>query len=213
MRLERFKIENLIPSSVLGMGLPYLKFPNSSEILQGADGKFEGKNTITVADKFSGINGNGATGLDIRELDKTSALGYAFTMPVGFKLNGELIQLPWEPIVGISSSKTIVQTPLAGNTRRGSVIEIINSENYDITIAGHCYDHTHTSYPEDQVEKLKKLDNYTGSIEIISALTDLFDISNVVITKLNLPAMQGKPYVQNYTMQLISDEDFLLIQD
>lgn len=214
MRLERFKIENLIPSSFFGVGLPVLIPPDATTINTPSGTKVDGqKSSITQGDAVGSILQNTRVKSSIRELNTTSLLGYAFTMPVGFKINGTLIQLPWEPIVSIDSSKIIKETPLAGNTRRGSVIEVINSTNYEINIAGHCYDNTHSGYPSAQVELLKTLDNYAGSIEIISELTDIFEITNVVIKKLSLPAMQGKPFVQNFTMQLISDEDFLLIQD
>lgn len=212
MRLERFKIENLIPSSVFGAGLPVYVGGNNTIQVDGNYSGIQQNADILVSDNVQGLGIKTNGGFSIRELNKISALGYRFIMPVGFKIDGKLYQLPWEPVMSISSKKTIVETPLSGNTRRGTVKEIINAEDYEISLSGICYDHTHTGYPIDQVELLKTLDDYLGSMEIISGLTDLFDIKKVVVKSLSLPAMQGKPYAQNYGMELVSDEDFILIK-
>jgi hypothetical protein len=180
-----FKIENLIPSSVFGRGLPFPGLPKG-------DGK-----TFPAA---SGLN-------------HFSPLGTRYYMPVGFLINGSVLQLPWEPSMSISVQKTIVETAMAGNTRRGTIKELINTQDYVINLQGLCLDETRNGYPFLQVESIKKIFEYEGSIEIISALTDMLGIKNVVIKSWSIPEQIGRPYSQPFTIDMISDEDFLLIQD
>jgi hypothetical protein len=179
-----FKIENLIPASFGGRGIPFWGLPNNEK---------------QWPDNFG--------------LEQFSALGTKFYLPIGFIIAGEQLQLPWEPSMTVDLKKNIVKTELTGNTRKGSVKELINIDDFIITIQGICYDHQRKSYPFEQVKVLKKIFEYKGSIEIISGLTSLLEIKYVVAESLSLPAINGRPYSQPYTLSLISDEDFLLIQD
>ncbi|NJM14009.1 MAG: hypothetical protein HC896_00250 [Bacteroidales bacterium] len=122
-------------------------------------------------------------------------------------------QLPNEPAMTITSSKTIIETALAGNTRRGMVKEIINADDYKITLEGICTDDQKRGYPADQVEMLKDLDNYEGTLQIKSYLTELFEINNVIIKSLSLRPAPGMPYMQPFSIELVSDEDFILIKN
>jgi hypothetical protein len=181
-----FKIENIIPSSIFGKGIPFPGVPK----------------------------GDGKTWPNIQGLNQWSALGTKFYLPIAFNMleNGKkkITQLPWEPTMSINVQKTIVETVLAGNTRRGTVKELINTQDYVINISGLCLDETRNGYPTGQVELLKTIFEYEGSMEIVSYLTDLFEIKNVVVKGFSLPTIKGTPYAQPFTIDLVSDEDFIL---
>lgn len=122
-------------------------------------------------------------------------------------------QLPLEPYMSIAASKKIVKTSLAGNTRRGTVKEIINTNDYGITLRGVLLNDVSDNYPFDDVERLKELFEVNEAVQIINALTKTLAIENVVITGWKLPEMIGTPNAQAYEINMISDEDFVLIQE
>lgn len=199
--IQEFNIAALFSASFGGRGIPFPGIPANTP----------GNH---IGDEFSDIDE------DIREwpelpegLTQYSALGTKFYMPIGFKMEGKYYQLPWEPSLTITTRKIIVKTQLAGNTRRGSVKELINSDDYVLTIQGLCLDPEKKSYPVDQVQVLKDLNDYNGAIEIKSLLADLFEIKNVVIEELQFPAVIGRPYSQPFLMNLSSDEDYILIKN
>jgi hypothetical protein len=127
------------------------------------------------------------------------------------ELNGW--QLPLEPLMAINAGKKIVKTSLAGNTRRGTVKEIINTNDYSITLRGILLNEVSNDYPFDDVERLKELFEVNEAVTIVNALTKVLAIENVVITGLKLPEMVGMPNAQAYELNMLSDEDFVLIQE
>ncbi len=122
-------------------------------------------------------------------------------------------QLPNEPLIAISGGKKIVKTSLAGNSRSGTVKEIINTDDYEINIRGVIINENSLDYPFSEVEDLKDLYELNESLSITNAITKMMGIENVVITKLDLPEMVGRPNMQAYQINCVSDEDFVLIQD
>lgn len=122
-------------------------------------------------------------------------------------------QLPLEPYLSISASKRIVKTSLAGNTRRGSVKEIINTDDYVITLRGVLLNEVSDNYPFDEVERLKDLFEVNQAVPIINAITKTLAIENVVLTGWKIPEMIGIPNAQAYEINMISDEDFVLIRE
>lgn len=126
-------------------------------------------------------------------------------------LNG--VQLPNEPLIAINGGKKVVSTALAGNTKRGKVKEIINTEDYTITLRGVIINEDSEDYPWDEVEALKDICEMNEAISIVNAITNIFEIENVVITNYSFPEMVGRPNMQAYSITMLSDEDFVLIQD
>lgn len=140
--------------------------------------------------------------------------GIPLYMPTGFRVNGVPMQLPNEPILTFSTRKTIVETPLAGNTRRGTVKELINAEDWEIKIQGICLEEERNSYPHAQVLAIKELYDYNGHVDILNYVCQaLLEIRKVVIRSLTFTGIQGHPYSQAYEMSLVSDEDFMLIKE
>lgn len=139
--------------------------------------------------------------------------GIPLYMPTGFVAGGVPVQLPNEPILTFSTRKTIVETPLAGNTRRGTVKELINSEDWEIRIQGVCIDENRNGYPQAEVVAIKELFDYNGSLQILNYICQaLLEIRKVVIKSLTFSGIQGRPYSQAYEMTLVSDEDFMLLK-
>lgn len=192
-----FKIENLIPASFGGVGLPFPGIPRDDKGI--------------AIPGFNAIETNGRKWPNSGDLTIEHVKGIKYYLPVGFRVDGELLQLPLEPMMTLDFKKTIVKTSMAGSTRRGTVKELINDDDITITLQGICYDHTHNGYPEDQVRILKRIWEHKGSIQIISMLTELLEIKYVVVESHLLPGVTGHPFSQPYSFSLISDEDFILV--
>lgn len=183
-------------------GLPYPIVPIPQPVTQARDFTIDGE-----IGKHSGTK-QYADGLP----NTRSAIGAPLYMPTGFNVDGSIVQLPNEPIVTCSIKKNIVETVMAGNTRKGTVKEIINTEDWKIKIQGICIDFSKQGYPEEEVESIQQLFGLNRSIEIINYVANnIFEIKNVVVTGLTWHANKGKQFSQPYTIDLLSDEDFLLI--
>lgn len=141
-------------------------------------------------------------------LEHKNALGAILYMPVS--INGW--QIPGEPSISISCKKTIVETALTGNTRRGTVKELISTDDYNIEIKGIIINTETNEYPESDVEKLKDTFELNASLPITCALTNIFDIHNIVIQSVNIPMMVGIQNAQAFTIKCVSDEDFQLVK-
>lgn len=136
--------------------------------------------------------------------------GRAMFMPV--EINGYV--LPNEPTMSFTKRKRIVETALVGSKRRGSVKELISSEDWEITIRGIAVNSKSALYyPEDDVKALNDLDSKEEALSINSALTSLLGIYNIVIKSFRLTEMTGIQHAQAYEFQCVSDEDFILNLD
>jgi len=140
-------------------------------------------------------------------LNATMADGRTIFMPM--RLGGVI--LPNEPSISISSRKNIVETALAGSTRRGTVKELISIEDWQVTIRGIAINtKSKLVYPEDTVKGLRDLYEKNEALEVMCALTNLLGIYRLVITGFELPEMIGIQHAQAYQFTCVSDEDFLL---
>lgn len=140
-------------------------------------------------------------------LNSTLPTGRTVFMPIRI---GELV-LPNEPSISISSRKNIIETALAGSTRRGTVKELIAIEDWQITIRGIALNfNSLTVYPEDQVKALRDLYEQNAALTINCALTSLMGIYRIVIKEFSLPEMIGIQHAQAYQFTCVSDEDFIL---
>lgn len=209
--ITEFEINMLYNAAFGYRGLPFPFRPLPQPIAKSGDFKAGEPDQISKAEDFSAISMGGRKKYTEGLLYSSSMIGAPLYMPTGFNVDGSIIQLPNEPIVTSSISKTIVETVLAGNTRRGTVKEIINTEDWRIKIQGICIDMSKQGYPEDEVESIQQLFGLNRSIEIIHyVLNNIFEVKNVVIKSLDWKEMRGKPFSQAYEMELVSDEDFLL---
>lgn len=128
-------------------------------------------------------------------------MGTPIFMPV--TLGG--YQLPFEPLVEIGGSKSIVRTPLAGYN--GTVKENMGLDDYAITIRGIVLNEYSDDYPEAEVLRLRALFERKESLPIVCPLLGLFNISRLAIETLRLPAEEGVLHYQPYEITGFSDFD------
>jgi hypothetical protein len=146
-----------------------------------------------------------STGQSKQESDLTSGAS------VGFLKSW---QLP-NPIISITSKKTVIDTPLT--ERRGTVKELINIQDYEITVRGFIIGIAN-EFPEHDVTTLRNIYEQNTALSIQCPLTDIFLLrpnrsgsDQVVITDLKLPAIAGIKNVRPYEIRMMSDEPFNLI--
>lgn len=133
---------------------------------------------------------------------------YFMTLKLSYK--GEEFLLPNEPLISISSSKTIVETPTVGKDRKGSVNEYITTDDDMITIRGVCINTDDPdAYPSKQVDELNKIFNINDSIEVVgNKFFELFGVRNIIIRTREIEEMVGEQSLQKYTLTAKSDQDF-----
>jgi hypothetical protein len=167
---------------------------------------FEGGNSFP--DTPPNIYSEGTEFVQVRgSLASTLPNGRQVFMPM--RLGG--LVLPNEPSVSITSRKNIVETALAGSTRRGTVKELIAVEDWQVVIRGVALNYQSTKYyPEDQVKALRDLYERNEALEVMCALTNLMGIYRLVIRDFQLPEMIGVQHAQAYQFTCTSDEDFIL---
>lgn len=143
---------------------------------------------------------------------KRDATGREYYMPI--TLGG--IELP-NAMMRISGQKEILKTPLQG--QRGTVKELINIDDYQITIRGLIIGEQ-PEYPEDMVKQLRKLYERNEAIELRCPISDIFLVTperegfdKVVIEAIDFPEVNGTMNVRPYEIRLISDEEFDLFID
>ena len=142
-------------------------------------------------------------------LYKQDFRGRWYFMPVVFQSKIGQVEIP-HAVISITGKKNIVETQLVG--RKGTVKELINLEDYKITIAGFIQS-TDGSYPEDEIVRMRDLYNVNESAELICALSDLIldEDDKVVITDIDFPSTPGIEDGQVIRLECITDKPFELI--
>ena len=120
--------------------------------------------------------------------------------------------------VRITARKDIIKTPV--NARQGTVKEVYNIDDYQITLRGFLIDKINYSLPEMQMVALRRLFELGQSVAIDNALTNLFlvkmdmpnqldpgnNTDNVAIETLDFEEVRGcRKNMRAFTMQMISD--------
>jgi len=155
--------------------------------------------------------------LDVIEPKTLSFLGTPIYEQITFKIplsNGTFREytLPDWPLIDVSASKNIIKTPIKG--RNGSVKEYINIDDYQVTIRGILINYTSNAYPEEAVNELHDLFTVNKEMQVTTALLNLLDIHNLVITDIKIPEVEGFNNIQPFVISAISDEPVeLLIKD
>lgn len=166
-------------------------------------------NYIANSDEFNSISGV----LTANKARQTSVgmLGNEIRMPVDMRIPGaDWYRLPNEPIVSIKGLNDINITKLNRGGSRGTVKEIINLDDYVITIKGLAINESEDDYPEEIMSNIRKLCE-NGYVEIRSLKTDIWNIHLAVIRPMDFPGSADLPFnCQAYELQLISDQDFEL---
>ena len=113
-------------------------------------------------------------------------------------------------VVSIDSAKTIVKTSLT--ERNGDVVELINSGGYAINIKAFLINQVTNEMPEADLIILRKVCETSEPIWLQCALTDIF-VGNrkVVVTRMRVPEVRGIKNVRPIELDVITDENFNLI--
>jgi hypothetical protein len=141
--------------------------------------------------------------------DPNSSTGGKVFLPI--TLGGVYIPYAWMSIRG---RKSIVITPLTD--RRGSVKELVNIDDYTISVKGFVYT-KQGSFPIDGVKELQTLYERNEALVIENGMTDLVLLTNengaqdkVIITSLNWLENRGVEHLRAFEMELITDQELTL---
>jgi Domain of unknown function (DUF6046) len=114
-------------------------------------------------------------------------------------------------VVSIACKKTIVKTALVEH--KGTVKELINTEDYVINIKGIIV-RPDDKWPESEIIDLEKLFNKNQSVTLRNALTDIFLKGEyehkVVVQSINFPATAGVEHAKAFEIECESDAIFEL---
>lgn len=124
--------------------------------------------------------------------------------------DGNTYELPNEPLVSFTESKTIEETATVGTKRRGTVKEYITTNDVQMSIRGICFDPENPEqYPASQVRNLQRLYARNESLEVVgNKLFELMGVRNVVLYDKGYPEMVGQQGLQRYEFFAVSDQDF-----
>lgn len=145
---------------------------------------------------------------DLKKIGIKPGQKYFTTLTLAYK--GERFELPNEPLIALSLSKTIVETATVGKHRKGTVKEYICTEDYQISIKGLCIDDDdRESYPADQVDTLNRMFDINDALEVVdNAFLELFGIRKIVLKEIQFDEMVGIQAAQRYAISAVSDQDF-----
>lgn len=137
---------------------------------------------------------------------KQDLYGRVFFLPV--TLDGYL--LPFATIE-ISCKKNIISTTLADQP--GKILEVINTQNYDINIKG-VVAGKGNRFPEEDITQLAALAASDTTLELRNVISDIFlkGRSTVVITELKFPRLPTivSENVRPYEITLTNDAEYTL---
>ena len=128
-------------------------------------------------------------------------------MPVVLEHKGKEYEIP-NSVISFTGKKNIVETAMVG--RKGSVKELINIDDYEISIQGVVQS---DDFPEAELVELNELYNINESVILKCALTNVFleEDDKVVIKGLDVSDMKGTDSFVIIKMSLITDRNFELI--
>lgn len=203
MLKHEYDIQTLLSSIVGYRGLPFpgAVLPKRPEGRYAGD-DYDPEDEITEYERQTTTNRG-------TQLYKQDHRGRWYFMPVIMR-HRELgdIEIP-NAIISVTGKKNIVETQLVG--RKGSVKELINLEDYKVSIAAFIQS-ADGKYPEDGIMQMRNLFENNEAVELISALTDLIfdEDDNVVITDMDFPAMPGIEDGQVIRIECLTDRPFEL---
>ena len=142
-------------------------------------------------------------------LRRYDMLGNYYFMPVVFAAGGREYEIDCA-LVSVQLKKTVVETALAG--RRGTVKELINTQDLKISVNGCLISEDKGFWPESRINDLWELFQVNDAVSLKCALTDCFfgEEDKVVITDLSFPSPNQVEDVVPVSLQCVSDQVFEL---
>lgn len=102
------------------------------------------------------------------------------------------------PLVDFSKSKNIVSTDI--NDGEGEIIEIVSTKAWNINFKGQLIDQEEHLRPDTQITELLEFFKINESLKVYSNLFEEKGISEILITDISLPAKEGFPDTQEFTI-------------
>lgn len=104
-------------------------------------------------------------------------------------------------LVNMSSDKNIVITPVQG--RDYSRKELVSNGDIKFSVSGQISSGLPDVYPEEEINKLWKILQYKGIVEVVSQTLNSRGITKIVITDFSLPQKEGYKALQEYSFNAI----------
>lgn len=147
---------------------------------------------------------------DLTKINAKQLLGAKYFMTLKLSHKGQFFEFPNEPLISLSLSKTIVETATVGKYRRGSVLEYISTENYQISIKVLCVDPDNPDeYPGEQVQLLNEMFAINDALDVVSnPFFEMFGIRKIVLKEKQVDEMKGSQGLQGFTFTAIENQDF-----
>lgn len=154
---------------------------------------------------------------DLSNLGSNLQKGGKYFSQLTLGYEGENFKLPNEPLIQLSLTKTIVETPTVGKKRKGTVKEYVNTEDWKVTIRGVCVDAQNpNNYPSEQVAVLNELLEINDALEVVgNKFLAFFGIEKLVFKNIEFDEMAGQQSLQKYKITAVSDQGFFadLVED
>lgn len=132
---------------------------------------------------------------------------------------GEVIQktiedfrMPAASLCVFTRAKIMRTTPVSGG--RGTVKEMYGFDDWSITVKGVMVNESNHPQAKDVFamrDKLLQFENLTDAIGVSGDLFEAIGVSHVVINRINIPQLQGKPRMIPFEMNCISDQPIELL--
>jgi hypothetical protein len=122
--------------------------------------------------------------------------------------------MPLATLVEFTRPKVVTKTPTTGGI--GSVKEIYGLDDWAISISGIILPDNLNPFTQqtvwEQMEAIQLFHEIAGSIEVVGQLFEQRHISRIVTESLKFSPVQGKPNMMQYSLEAVSDGDFLLTE-
>jgi hypothetical protein len=151
---------------------------------------------------FSSIETN-----EVTSEQRSRLLGTPIFMPC--TLDG--FQLPNEPLIQISGSKTIIKTPIDSAVRsqervKGTFKELYSEADDIIIIKGVAVNEDDEDYPEQIVNRIRQLIKKQSELKVDSCrMLSMFGVQFLAIESYDFPTVEGFQNMQPYQLNCVSD--------
>lgn len=136
-----------------------------------------------------------------------------------YNSKGEIIEktlgdfrMPAATLCVFTRAKIMRTTAVSGG--RGTVKEMYGFDDWSITVKGVMVPESNHPQATDVFEmrnKLLEFENLTDAIEVSGDLFEAIGVSHLVINRINIPQLQGKPRMIPFEMNCISDQPIELL--
>jgi len=167
-----------------------------------------------VTDSYKDLD---TTDYENQDTVRFSIFGTPMCFPLEIKLKSESDWwlLPTEPIITLAGSNELIRRKVAKgssslNSRRGTMKERWSQDDYTISIDGLLTTFDRWEYPQEDVQKLRRIVEAREPIDVKCQLLHLYGITRIVVEKYDFPFTKGEEN-QAYRLTAYSDDDWDLL--